>query len=112
MTFGQALRLKRRSKGVTQRELASKVGVDFSYISKLENDRLPPPSAGTIENIAEALDVAPEELLALTGKVPSAVQGTLGTSSEAISFLQEAVDMNLSDFEWQRLRSHLKELRG
>ena len=48
MTFGQLLRELRRAKGVNQRDLASKVGVDFSYISKLENDRLPPPAADTV----------------------------------------------------------------
>ena len=44
-TFGQSLRELRSSKIVSQRELAEKVGVDFSYISKVENDRLPPPAA-------------------------------------------------------------------
>ena len=40
-TFGQYLREQRRRAGMSQRELASRVSVDFSYISKLENDRLP-----------------------------------------------------------------------
>ena len=43
-TFGQALKEIRRGKDVTQRELATAVGVDFSYISKIENDRMPPAS--------------------------------------------------------------------
>ena len=54
-TFGHNLRELRRSKDVSQRELAEKVGVDFSYISKLENDRLPPPAADTIVKIAKSL---------------------------------------------------------
>ena len=40
--FGQTLRELRRSKKVTQRDLATRVGVDFSYISKVENEPLTP----------------------------------------------------------------------
>jgi len=46
-SFGQLLKHIRREKGVSQRDLADQVGVDFSYISKIENDRMPPPSADT-----------------------------------------------------------------
>jgi transcriptional regulator with XRE-family HTH domain len=63
-TFGQALRELRRSKGISQRDLAEKVGVDFSYISKIENDRLPPPAADTIVKICNALEAPPDTLLA------------------------------------------------
>lgn len=112
MSFGQTLRETRRARGVTQRELAERVGVDFSYISKLENDRLPPPAADTVEKMAQVLDAAPDDLLALTGKVPSAVQETLGSSSAALGFLREAADMELSEREWERLRHQLKSLRG
>jgi predicted transcriptional regulator len=38
--FGDALREKRRVAGVSQRELADRVNVDFSYISKVETDCL------------------------------------------------------------------------
>lgn len=112
MSFGQMLRETRRARGVTQRELAERVGVDFSYISKLENDRLPPPAADTVEKIARVLDVAPDDLLALTGKVPPAVQETLGSSSAALGFLREAAGMELSEREWERLRRQLKSLRS
>jgi transcriptional regulator with XRE-family HTH domain len=47
--FGDALREKRRVAGVSQRELADRVNVDFSYISKVETGRLPPPSADKIQ---------------------------------------------------------------
>ena len=80
-TFGQALRELRRSKGVSQRDLAEKVGVDFSYISKLENDRHPPPAADTIVKICKALGVAPDELLASTGKMPTNLKDSLSTVS-------------------------------
>ncbi|MDZ7290665.1 MAG: helix-turn-helix domain-containing protein [candidate division KSB1 bacterium] len=110
-TFGQALRDIRRAKNLSQRELAQKTGVDFSYISKIENDRLPPPAADTIVKICEILDVPPEQLLALTGKVPSEVTETIGTSAAAIQFIRDAQAMKLTEEEWQRLGRQLRRLR-
>jgi transcriptional regulator with XRE-family HTH domain len=110
-TFGQKLRALRRAAGITQRELAKRVGVDFSYISKLENDRLPPPAADTVVKICEVLDVAPDELLAATGKIPPRVQQSIGSSPAAIRFLRSAQAMELSEAEWKQLSEQLKRLR-
>lgn len=110
-TFGQTLRELRRSRGVTQRELADQVGVDFSYISKVENDRLPPPSADTVVKICEALSVPPDELLAMTGKMPTQAKEMLGTSPAALQFIRQAHVMGLTDQEWEKLTKGLKRLR-
>jgi transcriptional regulator with XRE-family HTH domain len=111
-TFGQSLRELRRSKGLSQRELARKVGVDFSYISKVENDRLPPPAADTIVKICEALGVAPEWLLASTGKMPKGLREMLGTNPSALQFVREAYQMALTDEEWGEMTRQMKRLRG
>jgi transcriptional regulator with XRE-family HTH domain len=111
-TFGQSLRELRRSKGVSQRELAGKVGVDFSYISKLENDRLPPPAADTIVKICEALGIAPDRLLAATGKMPTQIKEMLGGSPSALRFMRQAYQMGLTDEEWTRMVEQMKKLRG
>lgn len=111
MTFGQVLKQIRREKRVSQRELANGVGVDFSYISKIENDRLPPPSADTIMKICKILDVPSEVLLAQSGKVSSGIKEVISSSEEAIRFLQQAQKMGLSDDDWRRLSSALKKLR-
>jgi transcriptional regulator with XRE-family HTH domain len=110
-TFGQALRETRRSKGVSQRELAEKVGVDFSYISKIENSRLPPPAADTIVRICTALEVAGEELLALKGKMPSELENAIGSSPAALKFARRAQAMDLSEQEWEELTNQLRRLR-
>ncbi|MYA61760.1 MAG: helix-turn-helix transcriptional regulator, partial [Dehalococcoidia bacterium] len=52
-TFGQYLREQRRKAGISQRELARRVTVDFSYISNMENARLPPPTATNLIAIAD-----------------------------------------------------------
>lgn len=111
-TFGQSLKEIRRAKGISQRELAKKVGVDFSYISKIENDRLAPPAADTIVKICKALAISPDDLLAVTGKMPTPVKEMLSTSPAALEFMREAQTMKLSDEEWQDMTQRLKRLRG
>lgn len=110
-TFGTALKELRRSKDVSQRELAEKVGVDFSYISKLENDRLPPPSADTIMKICNTLELPAEQLLFESGKISPDMTLAISSSPEALKFMFEAKEMNLTSSEWKTLAQKLKKLR-
>jgi PAS domain S-box-containing protein len=71
VTFGQRLRELRKAKGLTQRELADKVGVSFTYLSKIENGAMSPPRGKTITALADALDMDADELFGLAKKVPS-----------------------------------------
>ena len=73
-TFGSYVRgrredLHKTNAGYSVRKLAEKVGIQPSYISKVERDEVPPPSEDTIIRIAEALQEDPDVLLALAGKV-------------------------------------------
>ena len=112
MTFGTELKEQRRKTGISQRELAQKIGLDFSYISKLENDRLPPPAAETIVAICEVLEIPPETLLAEAGKLPGDIQKVIGESKAAQEFLRDAKQLDLSDEEWIQMRQSLRKLRG
>jgi transcriptional regulator with XRE-family HTH domain len=69
-SFGRRIRELRRTKGLTQRQLASVLEIDFTYLSKLENNRGEPPGDQTIRNLARALGADEEELFALAGKIP------------------------------------------
>jgi transcriptional regulator with XRE-family HTH domain len=70
-SFGARVRRKRRESGFSQRELASRVGVDFTYLSKLENDQEgQSPGEDLVRKLAEELGDDAEELLARAGKVP------------------------------------------
>ena len=40
MTFGEKIRELRKAKNLGQRDLAAKVKVSFTYISKIENEKL------------------------------------------------------------------------
>jgi transcriptional regulator with XRE-family HTH domain len=109
--FGSYLRERRRSAQVSQRQLADAVGVDFSYISKLENGRLPPPAADTIVRLARAIDCPTEELLAVAKKMPSSLDASLTGEPAALRFLQEASTLRLSQDEWERMIGSLRSLR-
>lgn len=57
------LKTIRKSRGLTQKELAEKSKVSFSMISKLESGEKENPSYNTLKNLARALDVTVNELL-------------------------------------------------
>ncbi len=70
-TFGEVIRTARKNKEYSQRELAQLIGVDFTYLSKLENDRSDyPPRENYIRALAQHLDLNEEELIFLAGRIP------------------------------------------
>jgi len=78
-SFGAFLRSLRKRKKRTQRDLAGEVGVDFTYLSKVENETpgFSTVSEGTLLRLAEALDTDPDEMMTRAGKVPSDVKRML-----------------------------------
>lgn len=67
-TFGARIRQLRKASGLTQRDLAERVsghlrkddgrGFDFTYLSKIEKEKQPPPSTPAIRQLAGAADLA------------------------------------------------------
>jgi transcriptional regulator with XRE-family HTH domain len=78
-TFGSFLRRIRRSKQVTQRELAVKIGVNFTYLSKVENDTpgFRSLSEEKLRKIADVLDADADEVIVRSGKIPTDVKRIL-----------------------------------
>ncbi len=109
MTFGQRLRELRKAKNLSQRELADRAGIDFSYLSKLENDRMAPPSARTIRVLAELLDADTDELSVLAGKIPEDLVDVLSRNPDAVKLFRSlAGDLNTRD-DW---KGFLREKSG
>ncbi|HTE20240.1 MAG TPA: helix-turn-helix transcriptional regulator, partial [Armatimonadota bacterium] len=88
MTFGEQLRLWRIESKLNQRDLAARVGIDFTYLSKIENGRMPPPSEATIMKMAEALEQDADMLLQLAFRVPQDVKPIITGSREAPTLLR------------------------
>jgi len=73
-SFGAFLR--RRREGLREddpryslRQVAERVGIQPSYLSQVERDRVPPPGEETMVKLAEELGLDPDVVLALGGKV-------------------------------------------
>ena len=111
MDFAERLRSLRREARFSQRELAEKIGVDFTYLSKIENRRVEPPSEAVLKRISVELagklgmnetELA-DELITLAGKVPSDIAETLSRNPQAVRFLRSIGDDVRSPADWHRL---------
>lgn len=74
-TVGKRIREIRKARNLTQRQLAEKVGINFTYLSRVENDRLDDdqtPREDTLQKIADALETDADELLLLARRIPDA----------------------------------------
>ena len=70
-SFSSLIRTSRKNKGYSQRELAKLIGLDFTYLSKLENDRAEyAPKEEIIRKLARHLELDEEELIFLAGRIP------------------------------------------
>lgn len=73
LSIGRRIREIRKSRNLTQRELADRVGINFTYLSRIENDRLDAdqtPREETLQKLADALETDPDELLLLARRIP------------------------------------------
>ena len=111
MAFPDRLRELRRAARLSQRALAEQVGVDFTYLSKIENGRVEPPSEGVLQRIAKELagklgldeiELA-DELITLAGKIPSDLAETLSRNPEVVKLLRSVGSDVRSAADWRRL---------
>ena len=108
LDFGKRLRQLRQEKGFTLRSLAEAAGVDFTYLSKIENGKLGySPSADTIRAFARALDVDSLDLLRAADKVPPELQRVTG-NAHARRFLERAEQLASPD-DWKALLDLLEQ---
>ncbi len=113
MPFSERLRELRRAARLSQRALAEQVGVDFTYLSKIENGRVEPPSEGVLRKIATELALAlgldeielADELITLAGKIPSDLAETLSRNPEVVRLLRSVGGNVHSAADWRRLLS-------
>jgi transcriptional regulator with XRE-family HTH domain len=105
-TFGMRIQRLRRERKLTQREVAQKLGIDFTYLSKLENDRGESPGEDLVRRLAEELQTDVEELLALAGRVPGELRERAQSDVEFARFLRRLP--NVSDKELRDIYKRLK----
>ena len=109
--FGTRLRELRRERGMTLRALADAAGLDFTYLSKIENGRAGYfPGADTIRELAQILEVDALDLLHLAKKVPPELTTVAGTP-QARRFLQRASEI-ASPKDWDAMLDLLEKRRA
>jgi transcriptional regulator with XRE-family HTH domain len=112
MELGTRVRQLRHERGLTLRAVAEAVGVDQTYLSKIENNKPGfAPGAETVRALASALGADPLEFLDLAGKIPPELQHMASsaagrrfyrcskeiTSAEEWDTLSEALERKLQD---------------
>jgi len=98
-TFGERLRDLRKAKGLSQRALGDIVGVNFTYVSKIENEKLDFaqfPSEDLIRKLAEALGADVDELLLLAKKIPDQIKRRVMERPDAFRKIADLDDQTLN----------------
>jgi transcriptional regulator with XRE-family HTH domain len=98
MNFGAIVRQLRRQKGWSLRDLAAKVDVGFTYLSRVENEKLnfgDYPSDALIHRLADALEADEEELLMLAQRVPDRIRKRVLQRPDVFGALADCDDKTL-----------------
>ena len=90
--FGRFVRdrresLRRRDRRYSIRQVAQRIGVEPSYLSKVERGETAPPSESTIHKLALELEQDSDVLLAMAGKVSSDLQDVIRKRPEVFATL-------------------------
>jgi transcriptional regulator with XRE-family HTH domain len=87
-SLGERLRRERIQQGMTQRDLANKVGVGVPHISKLEADR-ESPSDELLVRLADELGIDADELFVAARRLPESIVEELASDpAAAVAFLR------------------------
>jgi HTH-type transcriptional regulator, competence development regulator len=71
--FGAFIRRERESREIGLREMAKKIGVSPTYLSKIERDEFSPPAEDKVKAIAKIIECDADDLLARAGRVSSEI---------------------------------------
>ncbi len=107
MQFGNRVRELREQRGWTQRDLADRLDVSVSYISKVENGRLhfgDYPSEKFIHKLAGELRTDEDELLLLTDRVPEALRQRIRERPEVFNAVADLDDKAMDQLMQQIAR--------
>ena len=89
-TFGEKCRELRKRQGQGIKSLANDLTVNYTYLSKIENNRTS-PSEDFIEKMARVFNYDVEELKILAGKIPEDIRTIFKENPrEAVAYLRSA----------------------
>lgn len=111
MSLGSELRACRKSKGYTQRDVATAAGISMPYLCHIERDQRM-PAMRVLRAICEVLDVDPDVMMAFAGRLDSDVQAYLQQQPAAGALLRKIAAAGLIEAELHDLIEHVEELRS
>jgi DNA modification methylase/transcriptional regulator with XRE-family HTH domain len=82
MSFGSFVKRKRAERALSLRLVASRVGVDPAYLSRVESNKVP-PSEHLVEQLAPILQCSLDDLSLMAGHLPSRIQTALNRKGAA-----------------------------
>jgi transcriptional regulator with XRE-family HTH domain len=102
-----AIRTLRQRNGISQRQLAQRMGVPRTYVSKIENEKAT-PTLSSLERIAEALEVTVPDLLG------GGVRNRNRELRELVSdpFISELIGYlgKLNGMQWQSVLAQVRDM--
>lgn len=113
MTLGQKLRALRKDANLNLRDLGAKVQADFTYLSKIENDKTDnrPPSADLIKRLAKVLKADENELLTIAHRIPDDAKRAL-TNKDALRFFRTIKGQEQDPEFWEKLNRLVNKHKG
>lgn len=88
MNLGEYIKGERKLRNITQRKLASKVGVNFSYISRIESGDTKMPSDEILIKISDALELDIDKVMLLSNKYPQELRDLLANNPTFLDIIK------------------------
>lgn len=107
MHFGATLRLLRVEAGLSLRELASRIGVSGTYLSRVENGHDPTPTPDRLIAIADVLGLPRPVLVELARQTGPAVDGYVKRVPEAGALFLEIARRGLRGPQIARIKAFM-----
>ncbi|MDR3763643.1 MAG: helix-turn-helix transcriptional regulator [Acidobacteriota bacterium] len=106
LPVAQAIRSLRVRAGLSQRQLAARMSVPRTYVSKIENEKAC-PTLGSLERLAGALKVRVSDLLTLNRAVEDEVRELASDDfiAELMPFMRR-----LSNAQWLSVLNQIRDL--
>jgi transcriptional regulator with XRE-family HTH domain len=70
ITFGEYISYTRKLKNISQKDLATNLEISPQYLNDIEHDKRTPSAPQLIDKFASTLDLKPEYLYYLAGRIP------------------------------------------
>ena len=111
LRFGAFVRSKREAKEIGLREMAKKIGVSPTYLSKVERDEFAPPTEDKVRAIAKIIECDPDKLLGMAGRVPADLADIIKRHPVEMSALLRTAN-GLSAEDIARLAQDARKAKG